>query len=1069
MTGRQFRNFLPRIRRGGFLSQVKTIFALLLAATAANADTLQQADLAKLQDPARRDAEVARLAGCDKGKKTLTRYHLLTANQADGKAPLHVLCAAGESNFFRDWTPFDGYRIENPAELFGEIARPVVSRFDPGLDPVRDSQILVFDSAGKEIRPFGGDNYTNEGYFFDFDHDGILDRVDSNHHSVKEAPKVSVEVFSLESIEPKPRKLLEVVFNWHPQSAPDANDWKFTCVDEDHDGIAEIAFGPESATTPQEQRQFVFRWDPAAKRYSAGDIPEHSHIRVMMPGDTLASIAKAGGLGYPLVKDPEDRGSDGPPAPSPQAPYVFQSFKDRPSSEIAAFFQGKRRRDTFSGPEDSFRNRLPENFRNLAPKDAALALADANRTPSHRARWKLAVDDRGGLTPPKSGWLLHDWGSSGCYSYSSHLFALRFGVPDPRLIVFEYNAIGVVGRNPWADQPAHSVRVIRLSEEEARFLADTVFWLDRLRTFSIEKSDRNVGFRSSTADGSATASLYPDGAAPRELASGTVWAMSSISAGWNADYTMTTFANLAEFLIADNFPAMLGERWTVVPQIEPHSLRTSTEERLAPRVDDGGRQKLSQAFAGILQQNTPDPIPAVVVKELVQAAADEALTELLPDFESMLAALPAPDAEDQEFATLEKRFATDHFGERLGKESEDDKKALSRLVDLRKKREFLPSAILRDSLNAAIARLGLVGSAADLKKAVAENGPDSRWALSQFHRLDPLAWSDLVAGQFKDADLASRRTIFETLAAGNPPAAGGLITAMTPTERFDLIVEIAGYHRDHEAASVAADLPVLMELVRDRKQDFIRRGEAMALLSGSGLPAGMLKEFTDLLVSEIKDPQKGKYQMDTLDSAITALSELPGAADHLDLITGLPGIETRSFGAGFAAILRMSRDHPGRKNLLAGFIRPRFIKGNGMMDDIFLDVLAFDLRVLAPDISTFASEGPAVPDGDGADYSGGNFKTPVGQRYHMAREITALWAESDPDTRARMWIHFVAAHPYEFDPGRNNKPLCELAAGNIRAMPEEMRRREIDVATALNPIPDHASATGRWLRKLERN
>lgn len=1057
---------------GGFLIHMKTFFALMLASATAHADSPKTLDLAKLRDPATRGAEIARLCERDPASYALTQVRLLNAPQKDGAPPLRVLCASHEYQSTVVSSIHGGYKLEKPEELFKSAASTVPFRTEPDLDPVRESVLLVFDSKGREVRPFGGNNYTNKGYYFDFDHDGILDRADSTNYAVNEAPKDSVQVFELQSIEPKPRTLLEVIFNWHPQSAGDENDWGFTCFDDNKDGIAEIAFGPASAVNPEEQRKFVFRWDPAAKCYTAGEIPGHSHIRIIKPGETLASIAKAGGLGYPVIKDSSDSdsGEATPPPISPQPPYVFRSLKDRPASEWAAFFQGKERRDIFSGSEDSFPNRLPEKLWDLTPKQAAMALAEANRTPTHRQRWKLALDDRDGLTPPASGWLVHDWGSSGCYSFSSHLFALRFGVPNPSLTVFEYNSIGVVGRNPWADQPAHNVRVIKLTEPEARFIADTAFWLDRIRTFSPQKSDHNGFGRSSTADGSATLTVYPDHAAPRKLASETVWA-SSISSNWESDYNQTVFINLAELLIAGGTPEKLGERWNVAPEIDHQSLATPTKERLAPRVDANARQQLSEDFAVILERNAKDPIPSAALVNLVNAGGNEALTGLLPVLQNLLAALPAENSEDREFAALEKRFERDHFGNPLEDDkSSDQKKAYARYTELREKREFLPSAILRPPLSNAIHLLRLAGNTADLLNAAAEEAPDSRWALSQLRRIYPDEWSNLMASKFRKANADSQRPIFETLATGNPAAVKRLIVDLTPAEHRDLILEIASYHQEHDKDSVATDLPVLMDIVRDRTQNYIRRGEAMSLLAGIDLTPTPREEFTTLLAKEIKEPQQGEYGMSTLDSAIRALTQVAGTADHLGLITTTPAIADQAFEVGFDAILQMSQDRPDRNQLLTDFLRPRFVKSKGMMNDIFLHALVFDLRGLAPDIASFASESAIAKDGDGANYSGGKFKTPVGQRYHIAREITALWSESDPAIVGRMWAFFVAAHPYPFNPGnrslRMNQALGELAARQIRSLPEPQRREAVESAISLIPISKNAAPTEAWLRSL---
>jgi hypothetical protein len=188
------------------------------------------------------------------------------------------------------------------------------------------------------------------------------------------------------------------------------------------------------------------------------------------------------------------------------------------------------------------------------------------------------------------------------------------------------------------------------------------------------------------------------------------------------------------------------------------------------------------------------------------------------------------------------------------------------------------------------------------------------------------------------------------------------------------------------------------------------------------------------------------------------------------LITKNPGIGHRAFETGFEAILVMAANHPDRDRLLADYIRPRFAKSEGMMNDILLHVLAFDLRELAPDIAAIATEGPTVADGDGADYSGGNFKGPAGQRYHLAREITALWTESDPATRGRMWAFFAASRSSRFDPqddhSRMEQALREVAALNLKRLPTGQRNEAVLSALAHVPVPAYAAGTAKWLSQL---
>ena len=44
----------------------------------------------------------------------------------------------------------------------------------------------------------------------------------------------------------------------------------------------------------------------------------------------------------------------------------------------------------------------------MSPKDAAMNFVEANRSEKHRRHYRLALDDRGGVAPPNSGWIVHD-------------------------------------------------------------------------------------------------------------------------------------------------------------------------------------------------------------------------------------------------------------------------------------------------------------------------------------------------------------------------------------------------------------------------------------------------------------------------------------------------------------------------------------------------------------------------------------------------------------------------------------------------------------------------------------
>ena len=1022
-------------------------------------DKLAHVDLEKLRDQTTA-LEIIKPFVLPNENWQLTGYVLLEAPQRDDKPPLQILCAARD--YISEYKVSEGYEIRDETALFGKELETISFRSEPTLDPILESVLIVFENKGDEIRPFGGNNYLGKGYLYDFDRDGILDRADSTNHGLKELPKYDIEVFALLSVESEPRTLLEVIFNWHPRSADDANEWSFECHDENADGIPEIVFGPLDVHEKL-RPEITFRWDPESKIYTAGDLPKNAHVYVKQEGESLKSIAAKGSFDYPLIKGFENS----PPNPTHLRDYVFESLSHRPVSELAAFFKGTQRRDIFDGPAGSLPNTLPKNLFSMPPKEAALALAEANRNPAHREQYRLALDDLNEISPPPSGWAQYDWRNSGSYSYTSSLYAVQFGTPDPVLAYFGYNSIGVVGRNPYADQPANNARLVKLSQKEATFLVETSFWLNRIRSKRLSLGQSRYSSMSSSADGYGGFSLHPENGKPVELASETDWATDSISSRWDGEYDRTVFVNLAGLLFRKGVPEMLGERWNTDNKIEGHSLTTSTEDRLADRIGNQAREELASDFSTILKINQTSPLPPEALARLCSAAGTEALISLLPKLKKLHASFPPPNDEDKEYEVLRKRFARDHFGNPLVDDPDDHPKDYARLNELYDKRMFDLAAVLRDSLESGISKIRLTSDSASLKKEVVNNGPLSQWALSQLLRTEPDTWATLISANFAKSNEAEKRTIFITLAAGHPPAAAQLIDDLKAEDQQSLLLEIARYQKKHAPKKFPKYFPSLIAFAADKKKDIYRRGDAMEILASDDLSEPQLRELTAILIAEVSNPQQGKISSGTLRYALNSLIALPNPGQHLEFILSLPNIAKIDFPAGFQTLEVMTRDKPERSKILGKFLRTQFTESDGMMNYHFAKALTYDLRMLAPEIAAFASENAKLEDGDGADYSGGSFISPVGHRYHIARDITALWTEKDPSTLARMWIAFAAARPSLFsDDDPKTSSLRERAEWHIRNLPVNDRRQAIQETLIALPLDKYQSATQTWLESL---
>lgn len=989
----------------------------------AAADSLEQVNLPKLLDPTTRtDEVVGMLARQDEASGYHFKrndFRVVACPQVNGGDALQVLLVDFGEMIFPDRKFPGDYATDGLDELFPPLKQELIDRATlngPGLDRLEKYLIIIFGPDGREIRPFGGNNMINSGYLADFNQDGIMDCLDATNYGVDDG--LDVQVLELQSVEREPKPILNVLFNWHPRRNDQADVWDYECFDENGDGLIEIGFGPKSS---DRRREVVFRWDAGSATYKAVDLDRQPHIRVLantgyekqLVWQQLKELKVAGGLAYPLLAAKPENPKQAEEVSSPQVSYQFESLKGRSDEEISRAMGGKPATDP-NHPADAPDTHLPEGFWEMEPKAAALALVEANRTPAHREMVRIAIDDRNQARPPDAGWVVHDFKSSTCYVASTSMTVLRFGIENPYVFHADSSMNGFVGANPLADRAGHALRLIPVSKAEARFLSDTLFWLDRIRSRSNKEGGFSGGFSGSTADGTGKLDFHAGTQEPRRV-KGTKWHDLSLASRWTDDYEQSTFINFADYLLTDALPKRLKDRWSAIAPPEHRSLTTPLADRLKPREDSDERDELAFIVLTALQRHRTDPWPAAALALLVNDAGDSGLTKTLPDLEELAGKLPPPSRDETEFRKLEIQFK-DQFSppnDPEGKEQWEIYQGLSG------KMAYDVPCQLREPLPRAIQQLRAVFQPGPLIKMSEGNDASAAWALQQLQLHHPEAYADILIANFQAADPSSRRMIFSTLAAAYPPGAKLLRDMLTEQQIADLAIPLAQFEQKQEPALAASRIPELLEIAKDAAgaRDYNERGPAVELLSASSLTEPQLAKFEELLLAELKSPQRRPFKISILPWITAALVKLPDPDRHWDaLVAGSDNAtQFNEFGCFLDALSTLALAKPDpQMGQLVDFIRPRFTQHRGLMNELFATALALDLRELAPEITHLASSGPDVPEGKCANGWGDGFAGPGNERYHLARHVTALWNEADADTLAKMWMGLVIAHPMEF-------------------------------------------------------
>ncbi len=903
----------------------------------------------------------------------------------------------------------------------------------PGQKRAQNPAIDAYAADGKRLKPFGGDNVLH-GTLADINGDGRIERIEIEHHHIEGVD--SAEVLRVWTVAPTATPLFAVLLNWG------ASEWTFRLRPDpaSTSSASLIELGPRHAQDLLPRA--TYRWRARSRSYVGPAGRPGDHFR-RLDSDNISrqlETLRASGLTFPLDPDSTDHAlapSTGPDAqPPPSAPYQARDLAALPDAELLRLMGPGRTAHDFE-QTILVRDQLPPDFWTLDPKHAALSFADANRTENHRTRFQLAVDDRDAPAPPAVCTIALTDSSSRCYNAIDAHYFLRVDPEGSYLAYARSWSGGAVFYNFVHDQPAFDLRLVPLPYADARHLAATVWWLDRLRSRAPGAEDLLSGMSFSTADGFGTLTLR-DAAGDTLLEHHKTQWSAPLSERWTRHYTPEVFLNLAAHLITRALPERLGPAWSSAAPA--YSQDNYTRQTRSPRYPEAERRRVTELATRYLDWFSPTEdrvsfaiaaCAADVVGTLVVPDADAALATILAAPPASTPATPAPaDPVASPFPTRADRL--EHL----------------RLAVTTARRQ-LATAQDPDALHAWIT----------------ERASGSQWALQRLAVLDPARY--LRALEWGLAHVESRwsRQLFDEIVRVDAAHALSLAATLPPAQQQELAPAIAALRHTTPAPLPSTELAALLTTVQDPRAGWSERREALDLLVPPDDPLRHPQAEVDAALLRVLEPDMADPTVNfTLAGACRALARRQ-RVESFDRIESVLRAQRDAWlhGDVLAALVHLGQSDPARfQPRLHALLAPELHATNKFVNELLWAVWAADLRELQPDLERLATSGPEDYEDAKAQSAGGDAAPLVG-RFHLARQIADLWRAPNAATRIRLLTALAVATPHEFNshshPERAARLRRTLAKSAATLTAPERERVDRFIQTAAIPPPDAPAPT----------
>ena len=933
---------------------------------------------------------------------------VVVAPQGDGKEPIYVILYdfLSRTLFSRE----TDYPVIDSSELFPPVKNATERR---GNRPAFDA----FTAKGERITPFGGNNVL-EGSLSDVNGDRILERVEVQRYGVDKVE--DVQVLEILAVKPTAEPLLRVLINWG------AEEWTYRLNDARGDGIADIELGPRTGESMK--TEVVFRWDAKVGAYVGPEGTKGDHFRRLNAGGVhkQLKVFQSAKLTFPhdpdyvegVVMSGTVLGSSSlkkeKPVPPAAKPYQRKSLAEVSDAELLRRM-GRGKAAYEYEDEVGVRKQVPAGFWTMEPKRAALAVVEGSRSAEHRAAYELAVDDRGGVAAPETGSVSFSSSSSRCYNAVDGYYFLRVDPKGSYLAYARSWSGGVVFYSVVHDQPAFDLRLCPLSYEEARHLAQTIWWLDRVRSRRIV-DDGTLGDFSmmhSTADGRGRVVLRDGAGAPVVERNGTLWS-GEPSERWNGNYDHEVFVNFSGYLMSDVLTRRIGKAWT---EAEPKNEQdTLSRQEHGPRYSEAELKRIRALSAQFLAWFSLGQDR--VSFGIVTCAADAAGTLVMPETRTVLGKI----VELAPWATVVKR--ADEVNE---------------------------ATLLRTVAQIALRKIKTDGDAAGLYSWAITEQPGCQWAMQRLASVDKARYVEALEVWMGRVRAAGARQIFEEIRRVAPERATAIAAALSPKDRGALTVSaFAQLNATGKPADEQERIKGLLEVMLAPKSGWEQRGDAIELLVPPGEPLRYPQKEVDEALRRLLDADRtddlGNFTLARACRAL-ALRQRTEVFDRMETVLKT-GKDSFTYDRILGALVLLAQADPGRfGGRVKAIVVPELKATNKPVSELLWAVWAMDLRELKPELERLGTGDERDYEDSKASSSGGDVK-PVLGRFHLARKIADVWNAEDAVTQIRVLTALAAGEAYRFagdepQPERVARLRAELAKAAKGLTVEQRERVEV--------------------------